>query len=233
MRIPLNTIPLDLELSAEVQDSIAELKERSRDYSVEQDVFFRGQVGKNSAKIDGVVNATGVFGTSLLVSTNLGTYNDYFSSELVKLSKALNELSVAQDENMLVRLLQTFYTREKKQEALEILEKLPARYFVENGTGPRKVTPEVVLSYLPRDVYGPEMCWHSNPFTTSRRKVIDKLKKAEVIGYFHTHLEDFPELPTKFSQEDIDFCANMKSHLGKDNFLLGVSGKDNDTYLTI
>ena len=112
------------------------------------------------------------------------------------------------------------------REASRILYALPARFIVQTPGGEREVSAAGALASPARSVHSRDSIHCPSLFGLATRDEAALLRKAGVVGYFHTHPPGVRDA-LAFSQPDANMAARLKHHLRRKRFLmwLGVEGR--------
>jgi len=224
----------EVKLESSVEDKFAKIKERSKELNVEQDLFLSYKTENDQIIVTDCFEPSEILGEALLVSINPEDYSQVNKNQINNFTLLFQELSNYKDCSLFYKLLLFGVNLREKHRAQEVMETLPAKYFIGSCDQLRKVTPHVVTKYAPKDFYLPDASWHNNLFAPEREDVIKELKNLGVNGYYHTHPSHLLEPSQKFSQEDINFASKLKYFLKDSKLLIGVGNSNvEDYFITI
>ena len=205
-------------LTDAVKEKIDEVKETSRDFYVEQDLFLCGRIEKRTAYIDNYLDPSDVFDKQLMISFKSQEYKGDMREEVDSLVQILSDISVPKKglyANLVLKPMDFF----DKKNVLKKMQGLPA-----SNDGRVQLDPEEVLSYSARDIYAPQTICHESLLNGAvDRNLFNILNQNNVCGYFHTHpFKD--EAPVDyFSNGDLNTGQRIKNSLNRKRFLIGTS----------
>ncbi|MEK6868298.1 MAG: hypothetical protein AABX98_05755 [Nanoarchaeota archaeon] len=200
---------------------ILQLQREAAELHIERDLFLSGDVCANEARVTGFVDPL-EYVLGLAISVSPDDYNENVAKRVDTLVDALDAANIPQRGGIL-GIFQRIYRRVQQDHARRQISDLPkATYFsLCDKEEPKTLLPEDVPVFSASVLYCPRSIHHTALFA-SGDDIIPMLRERRVIGHYHVHPREQPELETYFSQGDIDFGVSLKYALRAKKIILGI-----------
>jgi hypothetical protein len=205
-----------------VRSKVTELSDRAAELNVEQDLFLQGNFKYGSFEFTDYLIPTEVLGPQLLVSMSQSDYNPDVNEKIKELAENLADLTFLETMKGIKKLISIPLTYFKRRGSLGILQNLPGTLYLDDSKEIRETSPNEIMSLSVQDVYSQDRCWHEGLFSGERKDVLAKLRKENVIGYYHIHTNVSLDSPLMPSQDDVCAVARLKNLFSVNKFVLGV-----------